>query len=307
MKRINLILFSIVLLLVGTSCEKDRTFVEFEDLEYGAYARQLSREGSFFLTDIPGSQIDVSVEFYDVNQGKDVASYSWTVEYIDKAGNGANSVAPVDFATFNASDFGTSASGLPSVDFTFTLTDALAAVGIAEEDAELGNTFRFNATLTMNDGRTFTLANTGNNIISSAAFRALFAFDADLICPSNLAGEYTSTTTGTSTDPCCPDETTVESTVTITEVAAGVYEISDWSAGLYQEWYEVYGINDDFIGEGGLIEEIKDVCEDISGEFEEPFSTITTITGSVDPATGVITYSWVNGYDDMATVVLTPN
>ncbi|GLR19225.1 hypothetical protein [Portibacter lacus] len=128
-----------------------------------------------------------------------------------------------------------------------------------------------------------------------------------VICPSNIAtGTYTSTATGTSTDGCCPDVTTVESTVTITAVSEGNYSISDFSAGIYLEWYDVYGITPDFQTDGRLSADFGDICNNLSGTFTEPFGTASSLTGSYDPATGVITYSWITGYDDKATVVLTP-
>ncbi len=126
----------------------------------------------------------------------------------------------------------------------------------------------------------------------------------EVTCPSELAGTYTSTTTGQSTDGCCPDVTTVEGEVTLTEVGDGVYTISDWSAGLYFTWYEVYGVTAAYVSEGNLNTDLLDVCTNISATFTEPFQTETVISGSV--SNGVITYTWTNGYDDTAEVVLTP-
>lgn len=123
-----------------------------------------------------------------------------------------------------------------------------------------------------------------------------------ITCDSDLAGDYAYTVTGTSTDPCCPNETTQTGTMTLTDEGDGVYTLSDWSAGLYFTWYEVYGITADF----DLTARVTDICGNISGEFGEPFGTNTVVTGSVDPNTGVITYTWTNGYDDTATVTLTP-
>ncbi|MCB0639726.1 MAG: hypothetical protein KDC54_24045, partial [Lewinella sp.] len=219
MKKLFYPIFALALLLAFSACEQDRAFPEYDDLEHGAFPRLLSKDGAFFLTDVDNSAIDISVEFYDDNNGKNVASYSWVVEYIDKANGGANSVAPVSILTINASSFGTnSATGLPSTDFSFSLPDVLNTLGLTIADVTVGSTFRFNGTITLNDGRTFSASNTGSNVISSAPFSGFFFFDADLSCPSDLAGTYSSTTTGLSTDSCCPDEVTVESTVTLTAV-----------------------------------------------------------------------------------------
>ncbi|MBK8633616.1 MAG: hypothetical protein IPN72_08630, partial [Saprospiraceae bacterium] len=131
-----------------------------------------------------------------------------------------------------------------------------------------------------------------------------------VICVSNIAGTYTSTTTGTSTDDCCPTESTVTSEVTITSLGSGKYVISDFSAGLYQYWYEVYGIDSAYTSstdktKNKLIGDILDACDKISGAWVEPFAEPMKISGFSSPDLGVITYSWENGYGDKATVTLT--
>lgn len=125
-----------------------------------------------------------------------------------------------------------------------------------------------------------------------------------IVCESTLAGTYTTTTTGTSTDPCCPDETTVTGEVTLTAGSSdGAYSISDWSAGMYLEWYDVYGIT----AATNMSVTIQDVCGAISiAETGEPFGNTFSATGSVDAATGVITYTWLSGWGDTAVVTMTP-
>lgn len=296
-------------LIFASACEEIETpFPEFDELEYGAFPRLLSGPtGEFNFFNVAGSSVSFTVEFYDENNGKNVASYSWTVSYIDRTNNGANNKPAVSLVTVPASSFGTSPDGLPSTTLTFTLQQVLDALGLTRDDINGGDTFEFQGTITKTDGSTFSSTNTDANLVGQPAFKAFFFFRQNLICPSALAGEYTATTTGTSTDPCCPDETTLtDQTVTLVSKGSGKYEISDWSAGLYQEWYEVYGITSDYVAAGNLTEMITDACGRISGSFIEPFGTTTTITGSVNDATGVITYTWVNGYDDTATVTLTP-
>jgi len=295
MKKINLILFSIVLLLVGTSCEKDRTFVEFQDLEYGAYARLLSQDGILFEDD-PSSSITTEVEFYDINEGKDVASYSWAVSYIDKINDGADNAGPADLMTITASEFGTSTSGLPNAIFSFSVQQMLDALGITLADIQGGSSFRLDATITMNDGRTFTAANTGNNIVSSAAFQALFSFDADLLCPSSLGGDINYVTTSGVTGgggPACPDEIT--GTITLTEVGLGDYEVSDASLGVFGScWGDnpATGVN------------LVDACNIIrltgADQYGDSYTwTITDISGPT------MTVDFENTYGDGGTSVLT--
>lgn len=303
MKKINLILFGFMLLLVGTGCEKDRNFVEFADLETGAYARELSREGSFFLTDIANSQIDIAVEFYDINQGQDVSSYSWTVSYIDKANGGADNAGPADILSIDASQFGTSPSGLPGAEFSFTLQQALDALGLTAADVNGGSTLRFNATVTMKDGRTFTIANTGNNIISSAAFRALFAFDADLLCTSDLEGIYDAQTTGW----CGDDGPTIQ--VQFIATGPGLYKVADpndpdnvdaedFSFGAYTA---CYGPGSTLPG-GDL--RLKDACNIIAPTGVSRWGEVYTFE-EVSVSGNVLTIVWTNDYGEGGTSRIT--
>ncbi len=145
---------------------------------------------------------------------------------------------------------------------------------------------------------------------STGTFPSGASVIANVSCVSDLAGDYIAETTGTSTDGCCPGTVSTSGPVTLTDLGGGEYTISDWSGNIYFTWYGPdggnYGIDEQYVAGGGMNTTIADVCGEISASFTEPFGTATTLTGSVDPATGVITYSWVTGYDDAATVILTP-
>ncbi|MDX1941264.1 MAG: hypothetical protein SFU99_11980 [Saprospiraceae bacterium] len=302
MKKLTYILMGFFLIFASACEEIETPFPQFKDLQYGAYARLLgSVGGEFNYFNVGGSAISFEVEFYDENKGKNVASYSWTVSFIDRANNGANNKAAVPLVTVPASAFVVNANGLPGTKLTFTFQQVLTALGLTIDKINGGDTFEFQGTVTKTDGTTYGFSNTDANLINQPAFKAMVFLRQNVICPSTLAGEYIATTTGTSTDPCCPTETTLENqTVKLVSKGSGKYEISDWSAGLYLKWYEVYGITP----ETNLKAEITDACGKISGSFAEPFGTTTTVTGTSNPSTGTITYTWKNGYDDVATVTL---
>jgi len=304
MKNLNIFL-TLAFLLVFSACEKDRSFIEFKDLEYGAVPRLTDGvNGEFDFFNPTGSSIDFTVEFYDENQGKNVQSYAWTVAYINKTTNEVGAAANI--GSFSASDFKPNDFGLPSIKIEFTFQQALDALGLTTADINGGDAIRFEATLTKTDGKVFTRNNTGPSVISNGpAFGAWFVFDQNIVCPSAIEGTYTSTATGTSTDGCCPDEITVTSEVTLTAKGSGVYTISDWSAGMYLEWYDVYGITAETDLSTGFI----DACGKITVSdptYAEPFGETLAGSGAFDANTGVITYSWENGWGDKAVVILTP-
>jgi hypothetical protein len=46
-----------------------------------------------------------------------------------------------------------------------------------------------------------------------------------------------------STDGCCPTEVTIHGTIVkVSKVTNSSFKLSDFSGGLYFEWYDVYGI-----------------------------------------------------------------
>ncbi len=302
MKKLFYSLFTISILLAFSACEeKERAFPEYENLEHGAFARLLTKSGTFFLTDVSNSKIDMSVEFYDDNNGKNVASYSWVVEYIDKANGGAGSVAPVNILTIDAAQFSSNPdTGLPFTSFGFSLQQAFDALGLTVNDVDGGSTFRFNGTVTLNDGRTFTAANTGSNVISSAPFSGFFSFDADLLCTSGLAGIYEATTVG-----WCGDVGPTIMSQWIS-VGVGIYQIvdpadptnvdaEDFSFGAYTA---CYGAGSTLPG-GDL--RIKDACNIIAPIGSSRWGEIYTYNSvTVNGSTLII--DWKNNYDPEAGV-----
>jgi len=177
---------------------------------------------------------------------------------------------------------------------TVTLEEALMDTGFSLDDIEVGDVFSFSF----------------DPITSSGTYRSGKTLDVAASCPSDLEGTYFGEATGTSTDACCPGTTSSSGEVTLTALGGGSYTISDWSANLYMTWYGPdggnYGIDQTFVDGGGMNATISELCGEIFGAFNEPFATPTNLSGSVDPNTGVITFSWITGYDDSADVILTP-
>lgn len=115
-----------------------------------------------------------------------------------------------------------------------------------------------------------------------------------------VGGTYAAATTGLSTDGCCPDEVSVTTEVTITDNGDGTYTISDFSGGLYLEWYDVYTITPDTELPATLTVDGSTVT--ISGS--EPYGTAVSGSGTYEKCSGDITYTWSNGYADTGTVTL---
>lgn len=263
------ILFFLTLGLLMTSCEKDET--TFSDLDSDANKRGAimtvsgSDPGFYNLADADNAANSFSYG----SAGEDVSSAVLTLSF--------NGGTAVDVETL---------SSVPG-SFNLSLTEAASEVGVAVGELSPGDVFTFG----------FKDVVTGSGTYNSGK-----TLDVAVSCTSALAGTYNVSATGTSTDGCCPNETTVTGTVTLTDASGGIYGISDWSGGLYLEWYDIYGIVAD--SNAG---QIQDICNAITiVDDTEPFGETLEGSGSVDAGTGVITYTWSNGYGDQGTVTMTP-
>jgi len=194
-------LLFVALLVAACSGDPDIRFQQFNELDKGAFARNLALDGAFDLGNIAGSSLVGTVEFYDENQGKDVATFSFAVEFNSNGGNGGNDVASVDFLTIPSASFVVNADGLPGTTYTLGMQDAVDALGIDPLTLTAGDRFRFSTTITMTSGATFTAANTGPNLIGQPTFRALVRVDASVVClfaDTFFTGDYAITNGPTS-------------------------------------------------------------------------------------------------------------
>lgn len=128
----------------------------------------------------------------------------------------------------------------------------------------------------------------------------------EVVCPSDLAGTYTTLTSGSSTDGGAnnnPASDLLSEVVLSATAVPGEYTISDASAGIYDAWY--LGV---YYGEPALLEGIlKDACGSITiKEFSSPFDGdgVLSSNGSID--NGMITITVTNVYGDEWTMIMTP-
>ena len=297
MKQI-LLLPSLLLLLLATACEEEeRAFPEFgdDDVGTGAFPRQIGDvEGIYNFFDIENSEISFDVEFYDVNQGRDVAEYNWTATYRNKQSD--ENIGPANVLSIPASEFGLSESGLPSARVTLNLPMVLEALSVDPDSVNGGDDLRFESTIVLNDGRTFTRSNTGANVISGGSFRGAFILDQPIICPSDIGGTYAYSTVITTEWPeGCAVGTTAEGTVTLTETTEGLYEIDDFSFGGYGACYGS--------GTPGGTLRFQDACNNISTTGVDSFGDSYTISNlSVDGSN--LTFTYASDYGEVGTVTI---
>lgn len=190
----------------------------------------------------------------------------------------------------------------------FTTNDLIAAFTVlnSKSDFGLGDEFTVSAILTLKDGTIVNIINNdgtpnyGSDIANSTIYTVRQTYPVS--CPSDLGGTYSVISSGMSTDsgpdPSKNPITNYPYEVTITDNGGGSYTLSDGYAGLYQLWYDIYGITRDYPGT------FTDVCGTLGGSYAEPFGTDVTLTGTVN-ADGTLSIRWENGYDDYGTSVFT--
>jgi len=279
MFKMKKILYSLIIIMAATftACEDPGTDILYteEYLELDA------------ATTVTGSR---TYSYLRVNDGVGVPS-----GFIVNLG-AAHSASPINFT------FEVDASSTAIENLHYTLSGTSGTIQANSSTAELPITILDD---NINPGETPTLViNLTGGDVSINPNYATASHVMQVLCMSDLEGTYVTTSTGTSTDPCCPTETTVSSEVTLTAGSGeGTYSISDWSAGMYLEWYDVYGITADT----DLSTTVSDVCNNVSiAETGEPFGNTFSAAGTVDEATGVITYTWLSGWGDTAEVIMTP-
>lgn len=190
--------------------------------------------------------------------------------------------------------------------FSISAVEAAEALGWDIADFEVGDSFNLMFPIHSADGRTFTVA-LNSDLCQQPAQPSFGGCNVawPIACPSSLGGEYSVISSGTSTDTC-PSPATLTNfaysrTITFTALGGGNYRLNESLGGQYIEWYGAcYGY--DFETANTIV----DVCNTISGTFATAFGESFSISGSVDPDTGVITINWKNNFGDTGTNVYTP-
>jgi len=177
--------------------------------------------------------------------------------------------------------------------FTQTATEMFADVAVAgtvlnENTLSPGDKWVLSYTMTLADGRTMTIGT-----------KTTITFQ----CPSNLAGTYSSTVSGTTIygpfPPGVPFGNAAwdgTATVTMTETSPGIYDIDLPCGDFYAQYW------------GGNPEAsiFRDVCQVYTIDSKSDqwgYALDFTVTGNA--AGTVFTIVWVNGYADQGTTIIT--
>ncbi len=270
--KIKLLAISSYLMIFAlfTSCDEPTEFDILNSYQPGTIAQISDLEPSFFdVFTLESATVNFTLKM----KGEDASSVEVFKQFKD-----GQRISLGSFSTFPA-------------EVSITASEAVEGTGKTLDQLQVGDVFTITFDITQADG----MVTTSSTILP-----------VNVACGSDLTGVYTTSTSGASTDSGpTPAENPISDfpyEVTLTESKVnGVYTISDFSGGVYELWYDIYGIAGDSPGT------IKDVCNTISyTNTKEPFGTAVTGGGAFDPETGIITLSGSNGFGDTWSIVLTP-
>ena len=302
MKNLKKLFIIFIATLTAIACGEPEIPVElFDVMDKGAFARKMSQTGKYNFFDIPSSSIELHVEYYDEAKGANIAEFDIDIEYVDIIHGGSKSRGRTDFQTITSSEFVMNSDGYLSSDISLPFTGALAAVGAAAADIDGGAYFRYHFTITKKDGTVFTNENTGPNMKSSNAIRALFYLDVAIVCPSSLEGTFNTVTVGAGPWGC----TATSDPGSFEWEKAGAENLyavvgGDFSYGAY---FKCYG---GWTGKpmGNL--KVQDACGILSPTGASQWSEVymfNDVDLSADRTTLVI--DWVNDYGEGAVTTFT--
>jgi len=180
MKKINLYTIALATLILSSACESDDKVVDEVLGTYtsGAVLRTLNRSGSFDMFRVEDT-FSVTIEEQDENNGELIDRVDITVDFVDnnKAGaTGDDTNLGVAFGTIQAADFTIGERGLPTADFSYSMQEALTALGVDLDQVLPGDRIAINFELFFTDGRSFKASDAAVTVTGGSFFSSPFGY-----------------------------------------------------------------------------------------------------------------------------------
>ena len=197
MKKLNLYVTAIMCLALSISCDSDEKVVDdvLNSYTSGAVLRTLEQapddlEDAFdmFRTE---QTLELTLEEQDEQNGELIDRVDITVDFVDnnKTGStGDDTNLGVAFATLPGSDFSTGPRGLPTVDYSFSMAEALTALGVSLTDVLPGDRIAINLELFFTDGRSFKADDAAVTVTGGSFFSSPFAYS--MLIDDGIAFDY---------------------------------------------------------------------------------------------------------------------
>lgn len=296
-------LLAIALLLLSSCRDSVDPNVPYSTFDNGAYLRTIARTStSFNFFDLASSNFALTLEAVDKEDGATVETVEIRVRHrrlIPGVGLEYTPTTDVVVKTLQASDFAPNdQSRFLRTAFVVSAAEAIAAVGLTEDDIEGGDVFEFRLVLHDKTGRSFSTNNVTTNVAGAPFYASPFQYNVSVICPSDLAGTYEFEQSNmSSVYGECPGTITGTTTWTAVANATGSYTVSDGTFG----FWDCYG---DTWGNGNV--RINDACGTLSMSGTDKYSVSYSLkVVSVTPTD--LIFTWINGDDETGTVTVKSN
>ncbi|MFT6337489.1 MAG: hypothetical protein ACI86M_003753 [Saprospiraceae bacterium] len=180
--------FLLVSIFIIVSCNHDDA-IDVKGV--GAFQRLLKIEYSqpdkgFVVNDIENSSVQLDLELYSESTGKDIDRIEWYFRYRI---NDSISESVLD-RVISSDEFELQENGLLAYNCEFTALSVLDKLGLDLLMLDVEGSFLIDAHIVMDDGTTYSAANTDNDLQGQNGFDGLFRVVVPVIYSYSLAGEY---------------------------------------------------------------------------------------------------------------------
>ncbi|MEN8116847.1 MAG: hypothetical protein ABFS16_07700 [Bacteroidota bacterium] len=195
---INKILALFIVFTLAQSCEIENNTIDdvFENVQRGAILRTLSFSNTYNFYDVDNTtyMFNVEVEEQDSENGNLVSKIQLYQSFVDNTDDGVdNNKDEVLVSTFTPNDLSASENGLPLLNLSMKLSEALTASGLSEGEYSGGDQFIYRFELILTDGQSFTSTNASGTVTGGSFFSSPFAYAVTIKClpVTPFAGDYT--------------------------------------------------------------------------------------------------------------------
>ncbi len=197
-KYINKFFVLLIALPLMQSCSTDDKTIDgvLEGVTNGAVLRTISATNTFNFFDPNDTRFifDISLEEQDAQNGDLIKEIRLYQSFTDNLDDGTdNSKDEVLILTESGSGLAVSDFGLPRLDFSATLADAVANNGLNAGEFNGGDAFTFRFELELTNGNVFSNNNATGTVSGGSFFSSPFIYNVGLKCIpiTPFPGEYT--------------------------------------------------------------------------------------------------------------------
>jgi hypothetical protein len=289
--------------------------VPYKTFNTGLYLRTISggTGQSFNFFNLSGSKFSVEIEAVDGEEGATLETVEIFVRhrrlipgvgFTFKPTGTTSQVNQVAIGTLTKDKFvkATENPNHPTTlylrgKFEISTTELLGKLDMNEADILGGDAFEIRLKATDRFGRVFDDTNRSPDVQGGFFYRSPFRYDVPVVCPSDLAGKYTySSTQMSSAYGSCPGTITGE--VTLTRVGTTTaYTVSDATFGLWA----CYG---DSWGSGNV--RLSDSCGILAFSGADKYSDAYTFTFISNNGEDLV-FRWTNASNETGVVTLKAN